>query len=198
MRVRALLIIATACLLAGAVFVGLRQASSDSGAADADGAPFDVAAAQRRLSGAPAPLAALHEQANELLTGGPGAVRRRLAQLEGHPVVINKWASWCGPCRAESPALQSVGVDEGRRVAFIGIDWRDSTESARDFLSRHGMPFPSYEDPDGEIADLLELPQNTPVTLFLDERGEVAYLHQGGYRSAADLAADVDRYLPAA
>ena len=51
------------------------------------------------------------------------------------------------------------------------------------------MPFPSYEDPEGEIADLLKLPQNTPVTLFLDEQHKVAYLHQGGYRSAADLAA---------
>ena len=194
---RALLITVAVCLLVGAVFVGLRQASSGAAGDEPDGASFDVAAAQRALAGAPAPLSALHDQANQLVTGGPAAFRRRLAQLEGHPVVINKWASWCGPCRAEAPALQSVGVDEGRRVAFIGLDWRDSTASARDFLARHGMPFPSYEDPDGEIADLLDLPQNTPVTLFLDERGKVAYLHQGGYRSAADLAADVDRYLPA-
>jgi cytochrome c biogenesis protein CcmG/thiol:disulfide interchange protein DsbE len=196
--VRALLTLVAVLLLAGAVFVGLRQASSDADAdAQAEAAPFDVAEAQRKLAGAPAPLSALHDQANQLLTGGPRAFRQRLADLEGHPVVINKWASWCGPCRAEAPALQSEGIRHGRRVAFLGVDWRDSTDSARDFLSRHGMPFPSYEDREGEIADMLDLPQNIPVTLFLDERGELAYLHQGGYRSAADLAADIDRYLPA-
>jgi cytochrome c biogenesis protein CcmG/thiol:disulfide interchange protein DsbE len=196
--VRALLVTVVLVLIAAAVYAGLRQASpgGDDGA-QADVAPFDVAAARKSLSAAPPPLAALHDQSNELLTGGPDAFRRRLAALEGHPVVINKWASWCGPCRAESPALQSEGVRHGRRIAFLGVDWRDSTESAREFLSRHGMPFPSYEDRDGKIADLLELPQNTPVTLFLDARGERAYLRQGGYRSAADLAADIERYLPA-
>lgn len=194
---RALLTTLAVLLLAGAVFVGLRQASSGSDpGADAEAAAFDVAGAQRELAGAPAPLAALHEQANELLTGGPRAFRERLAELEGHPVVINKWASWCGPCRAEAPVLQSEGVRHGQRVAFLGVDWRDSTGEARDFLSRHGMPFPSYEDPEGEIGELLDLPQNIPVTLFLDERGELAYLHQGGYRRAADLDADIDRYLP--
>ncbi len=111
-------------------------------------------------------------------------------------MVINKWASWCGPCRAEAPILQRQAVKHGRRVAFIGLDWRDSRSNARDFLDRHPLPFPSFEDPDGELAAALELPNNIPVTLFLDERGEVAYLKQGGYRSADDLAADIDRYLP--
>lgn len=195
---RALLVIVVASLLVAAVFIGLRQASSENpDAAQEPSAAFDLAAAKEALAGAPRPLAGLHEQANELLPGGREAFRRRLAELRGHPVVVNKWASWCGPCRAEAPVLQSEGVAHGRRVAFLGVDWRDSTADARDFLSRHGMPFPSYEDREGEIADLLELPQNTPVTLFLDERGRRAYLHQGGYRSSADLAADIDRYLPA-
>ena len=194
---RRLLALIAVALVAALLVSGLREASRQSSAAD-DGSSFDLAAARERLEGAPAPLAALHERSNRLLGGGPRSFERQLEALEGHPVVINKWASWCGPCRAEAPILQRQGVEHGRRIAFMGLDWRDSTGNAREFLDRHPMPFPSFEDPDGELADALELPNNIPVTLFLDERGKVAYIHQGGYRSESDLAADIDRYVPGA
>ena len=192
---RRLLAVIAVALVAALLVSGLREASRQSTAAG-DGSSFDLAAAREQLAGAPAPLAKLHERSNQLLDGGPRAVERQLAALEGHPVVINKWASWCGPCRAEAPILQSQAVEHGKRVAFLGIDWRDSTENARGFLDRQPLPFPSFEDPDGEIAAELKLTNNIPVTLFLDARGEVAYLHQGGYRSEEDLAADIERYVP--
>ena len=184
-------------LLAAVLTTGLRQASRATAPA-VDQPAFDLRAGRERLAGAPAPLAELHARSNQILPGGPDAFERRLAALEGHPVIVNKWASWCGPCRAEAPILQRQGVEHGRRIAFLGLDWRDSSQAARDFLDRHPLPFPSFADPDGEIARMLELPNNIPVTLFLDERGEVAYLHQGGYRDERDLAADIDRYLPGA
>ncbi len=195
---RALLAVLAVVLLAAVVIGGLLQAAGGDEPAADEGGSFDLAAAQRELAGAPAPLAALHERANQLLPGGEASFERRLAGLEGHPVVINKWAAWCGPCRAEAPILQRQGVEHGRRIAFLGIDWRDSTSSARDFLERHPLPFPSYVDPDGKIAAALKMPNNIPVTVFLDERGKLAYLHQGGYRTEQDLAADIDRYLPGA
>ena len=192
---RRLIAFVAVALVAGLLAVGLREASrQNAGAGDASS--FDLAAAREELAGAPAPLADLHERANELLDGGPPAFRRQLAALEGHPVVINKWASWCGPCRAEAPILQRQAVEHGKRVAFLGVDWRDSSENARDFLGRHPLPFPSYEDRDGRIGEVLKLPDNIPATIFLDARGEVAYLHQGAYRSDADLAADIERYVP--
>ena len=195
---RALLALLAVALLGAMVVGGLLQAGGDESPATETAESFDLAAARQQLAGAPAPLAALHDRANELLPGGEEAFERRLAALEGHPVVINKWAAWCGPCRAEAPILQRQGVEHGRRIAFLGIDWRDSTSSARDFLERYPLPFPSYEDPEGEIATALKMPNNIPVTLFLDERGKVAYLHQGGYRTEQDLADDIDRYLPGA
>ncbi len=79
-----------------------------------------------RLAGSPPPLAALHAQADEILSGGLPALRARLAALRGTPVVINKWASWCEPCRAEFGVFQRVSVARGREVAFIGIDSGDS------------------------------------------------------------------------
>ncbi len=193
---RPLLAVIAVALVAALLVSGLRQASRQS-AAPGDATSFDLAAARERLEGAPAPLAALHERANQLLEGRPSAFERELEALEGHPVVINKWASWCGPCRAEAPILQQQAVEHGRRVAFVGLDWRDSESNARDFLARHPLPFPSFEDPDGKLAAALELPNSIPVTLFLDAQGEVAYIHQGGYRSERDLAADINRYLPA-
>ena len=193
---RRLLAVIAVALVAALLVSGLREASRQS-TPDGDAGSFDLAAARETLAGAPPPLARLHARSNQLLDGGPAAFERQLAALEGHPVVVNKWASWCGPCRAEAPILQRQAVEHGRRVAFLGVDWRDSSSNARDFLDRHPLPFPSFEDREGKIARALKLTNNIPVTLFLDARGEVAYLHQGGYRSEEDLAADIDRYVPA-
>src|SRR5215210_7104991 len=144
---------------------------------------------------APAPLAALHEQSNELLEGGTGAFRERLRELRGHPVVINKWASWCGPCRAELPILQDIATERGKEIAFVGVNARDKRPAAERFIARYPVPYPSYEDPDETIARAMKAPSNFPVTLFVDAQGKTVFTHQGGYRTAADLSADIDEHL---
>jgi cytochrome c biogenesis protein CcmG, thiol:disulfide interchange protein DsbE len=192
---RALPWIVGVLILTGVLVVGLSQAGDNNESSDTPAQPFDLQAAQRELAGAPAPLAALHEQSGELLGGGVQAFERRLAQLKGHPVVINKWASWCNPCRAEFPVFQQLATERGKQVAFVGLNAGDSTDPARKFLSQYPVPFPSYEDPDEEIARELKAPANYPITLFVDARGKTAFIHQGGYTSKEQLAADVDRYL---
>jgi cytochrome c biogenesis protein CcmG, thiol:disulfide interchange protein DsbE len=182
-------------ILTGVLVVGLSQAGDKGGDPAASEAPFDLATAKRELAGAPAPLAALHAQSGELLGGGVSAFERRLAELKGHPVVINKWASWCNPCRAEFPAFQQLATERGTDVAFLGLNAGDSAQPARRFLGQYPVPFPSYEDPDEEIARELKAPANYPITLFLDARGKTAFIHQGGYTSKQQLAADVERYL---
>jgi cytochrome c biogenesis protein CcmG, thiol:disulfide interchange protein DsbE len=192
---RALPWIVGVLILTGVLVVGLSQAGDKSDPPVASEEPFDLQAAQRELAGAPAPLAALHEQAGDLLGGGVPAFEKRLAQLKGHPVVINKWASWCNPCRAEFPAFQQLATERGKEVAFLGLNAGDSTDPARKFLTEYPVPFPSYEDPDEKIAREVKAPANYPITLFVDARGRTVFIHQGGYTSKDQLAADVDRYL---
>jgi cytochrome c biogenesis protein CcmG, thiol:disulfide interchange protein DsbE len=192
---RALPWIAGVLILTGVLVVGLSQAGDDSDPPAASQEPFDLQAAQRELAGAPAPLAKLHAQSGELLGGGVPAFKRRLEQLEGHPVVINKWASWCGPCRSEFPIFQRLAAERGKEVAFLGLNAGDSSDPARRFLTEFPVPFPSYEDPDEEIAREIKAPANYPITLFVDARGKTAFIHQGEYTSKEQLAADVDRYL---
>ena len=191
---RRLAVVLAGLALAVLLVVGLTQAGGgDSGAASKR--RFDLARAQRELAGAPAPLAALHAQSAQLLEGGGAAFRRRLRKLEGYPVVVNKWASWCGPCRTEFPIFQSLAVSKGKRVAFLGLNAGDSRDPARRFLRASPLPFPSYVDPNEAIAKTIRAPANYPITVFFDEHGKRVYIHQGGYRREADLAADLRRYL---
>ena len=149
---------------------------------------------ERALAGAPAPLAALHEQANELLPGGTEAYEQRIAGLRGYPVVVNVWASWCGPCRFEFPVLQKLSARYGKRVAFLGIDSQDDADAAATFLGEEPVPYPSYSDPGEEIADSIGASLGLPDTAFYDREGELVYLKQGPYAEDAELEADVRRY----
>jgi len=146
---------------------------------------------EEALAGAPAPLAALHGQANELLPGEAEAFEKRLAALEGFPVVVNKWASWCGPCRLEFPFFQNLSARYGTRVAFIGVDSEDSADAAATFLEEFPVPYPSYSDPDQEVAEVFNATLGFPSTAFYDADGELVFLKQGGYADQADLDADI-------
>jgi thiol-disulfide isomerase/thioredoxin len=174
--------------------VGLIQLSGSS--TPQATAPSKLTLEQMRasLAGSPAPLAVLHAQANEVLPGGLPAVRARLAALQGRPVVINKWASWCQPCRAEFGAFQHASVAEGREVAFLGIDSGDTDHaSAVGFLRSFPVSYPSYYDQSGAAGTAITDSTFTPVTVFYDARGR-QYIHQGPYPSTAKLEQDVRRY----
>lgn len=148
----------------------------------------------KALAGSPAPLATLHRQANELLPGGQDAYEERIGALRGYPAVVNVWASWCGPCRFEFPHFQQAAADYGKRVAFLGIDSEDSDDAASTFLAEAPVPYPSYTDPDKEIADGIGASLGLPDTAFYDRRGKLVYLKQGPYDDEAELRADIERY----
>jgi cytochrome c biogenesis protein CcmG, thiol:disulfide interchange protein DsbE len=148
---------------------------------------------RERLGGAPAPLAAIHRQANQILPGARKGLTTRLATLRGHPAVVNIWAAWCGPCRAEMPVMQRVSLDLGKQVAFLGVDLKDNREAATTFLAKIPVTYPSYDDPSGQVYNAERL-VGVPSTLFFDRDGKQTFVHQGPYFKGADLVQDIRRY----
>jgi len=181
---RIALLVASLALLAA-------SGCGSSGGGDFNGSHPDY---ERALAGSPAPLAALHAQANELLPGGTEAYEKRLAALRGYPIVANIWASWCGPCRFEFPTLQTLAARYGKRVAFVGVNSQDSDESAERFLAEAPVPYPSYSDPGKGLIESLGGVGGLPDTAFYDRGGKLVYLKQGPYAHDSELEADVRRY----
>jgi cytochrome c biogenesis protein CcmG, thiol:disulfide interchange protein DsbE len=181
-------------VLASAAIVALVVALSACGSGSSGGDGGNAPDYERALAGAPKPLARLYDQANELLPGGTDAFQRRLAELRGYPAVVNKWASWCGPCREEFPWFQDLSAKLGKRIAFLGVDSEDRAAAAHTFLRELPVPYPSYSDPDQEIARYLEATIGFPATVFYDSRGDPVYVKQGQYASRSELAADIRRY----
>jgi thiol-disulfide isomerase/thioredoxin len=102
-----------------------------------------------------------------------------VASYRGKVVVLNFWASWCPPCRAEGPALQTVAAQLAPSgVVFIGVDTRDDDRSAaRAFLSTIESSYPNLDDADGHLALAFHgtlPPQAIPSTIVLDRQGRIA------------------------
>lgn len=146
------------------------------------------------LAHSPAPLAALHAQADQLLGGGPKAFEARLKALRGYPVVVNMWASWCGPCKSEFPSYQRAAVAYGRRVAFVGLDAKDTNASAAGFLKRFPVTYPSYTDPANSIQAAIGAYPGYPQTFFFDRKGQKVYDKAGPYLTVAELERDIRQY----
>ncbi|HYB22318.1 MAG TPA: TlpA family protein disulfide reductase, partial [Solirubrobacteraceae bacterium] len=148
------------------------------------------ASAQRELAGSPAPLAALHRQAGQLL-GSESSLAARLRALRGYPVVINAWASWCAPCRSEFGLFASASARYGRQVAFLGVDTEDSPGDGRSFLAQHPVSYPSYQSSIAALGSLARF-EGLPTTIFISRAGRVVYAHIGQYPSQGTLDEDVE------
>jgi cytochrome c biogenesis protein CcmG, thiol:disulfide interchange protein DsbE len=185
--------ILAAVALVAVLVVGVIQGSGQTEEAQ----DFDLAEARQTLAGAPGPLAALHARANVIEPGGDlRSYEAMLRQLKGYPVVVNGWATWCGPCKLEFPIFQQVSTKLGKRVAFLGLNVADNREKAEEFLRERPVPYPSLEDGGARIGQELGLGQRLPFTIFYDKTGK-RFVHQGGYTTQADLIRDIERYAGA-
>lgn len=174
-----------------ALVIGLLQ--TDVPLAGSEGPPApSVAQARAQVSGGPRPLRALYAQSNALLS--ESTFERLLVSVRGYPVVVNVWASYCGPCRREFGMLRRAAARHGTRVAFIGVD-ADTTEGpARAFLEKNPTLYPHVRDPEGRIANRLSAGVVLPSTVILDTTGEIATVFAGEYPGLARLERDLARY----
>jgi cytochrome c biogenesis protein CcmG/thiol:disulfide interchange protein DsbE len=184
-------------VLAIAAVVGLTVWGLASGGESADQSAGNPVSAgidyDQALAGAPPVLANLYSNGDALLPGGADGFQAELAKLKGYPVVVNVWASWCGPCRAEFPNFQRASADRGDKVAFLGVDALDTDPAAKTFLEEFPLPYPSVTDPDQQMKHELGL-RGYPATAFYDSTGKLVHLKQGPYTSLDELQADIDKY----
>lgn len=123
------------------------------------------------------------------LDGGTLSLNERRGQV----VIVNLWASWCGPCRAEMPALQRLYAAErarGLEVLAINSTVQDSPAAARAFAEEHGLSFPVLLDSDGAVSRAYRL-RSLPSTFVVDRRGVIRQIFFGGPLSEETLAAAV-------
>lgn len=95
-----------------------------------------------------------------------------LDDLEGKPVVVNFWASWCVPCRDEAPMLKEAHERYGDEVAFVGVDIRDAHDDAIEFARKYGLDYQHVRDEDLAIYNRFGL-TGQPETFFIDENGVI-------------------------
>jgi thiol-disulfide isomerase/thioredoxin len=145
-----------------------------------------------RSVGAPAASGGLPDLTLECLGGGRSVV---LSRLTGTPIVLNVWAQWCGPCRAEAPAFQALHAAAGDKLTVIGIDYQDTqADLAIAFAGELGLRYPQLADPDGSSRAALGF-TGPPTTYFVDAAGEVTHVENGPVTSADELEQLVSEHL---
>ena len=106
---------------------------------------------------------------------------------KGKALVVNLWASWCGPCRTEAPLLARA-ARRYPNVRFLGVDSKDGAGAAKTFIRRYKVTYPNLFDPDGDIADRLRL-RGYPTTYVFDRNGKLIASVVGGISPRALSAA---------
>ena len=113
-----------------------------------------------------------------------------LAELKG-PMVINLWASWCGPCKRELPKYQAFAEKYDGKVAVLGVDWQETREkAARDLASDTGVTYPLVTDPEGQLRA-----QALPKIILLAADGTIAYEKYVEIKSLEELEELVEQHL---
>lgn len=179
-------------IAAGAVALLILSGCSDSGLQSGNGQGFVSSDGSAQVLDA-ADRPAMPELSGTTLDGEEVA----LSDFAGQVVVVNLWASWCAPCRAEAPSLQAVYDDQrGDGVRFIGINTRDDEDAARAFQQNFAVTYPSLDDQGGQlellVADVVPL-AGIPWTVVVDRDGRVAarVLGEVTYTQLSELVADV-------
>ncbi|MCE9646821.1 MAG: TlpA family protein disulfide reductase [Chloroflexi bacterium] len=120
-----------------------------------------------------------------------------LSELKGRPVLVNLWATWCPPCRAEMPAIEKMYQeyqDLGFLVLGVNMTYQDSSSAVAPFVSEYGLSFPILLEETGETASAYQL-RSLPSSYFIDRSGTVSEVVIGGPMSEALLRTNIEKIL---
>ncbi|HXF62118.1 MAG TPA: TlpA disulfide reductase family protein [Caldilineaceae bacterium] len=120
--------------------------------------------------------------------------RFTLHELRGTPVVLNFWATWCGPCQREMPTLQTTAERYAGQVAIIGIDQAEEPEVVQRYIDSLGVTFPIPLDTDSTVAQRYNV-RGMPTTFFVDEDGIIRHIWMGEMNSVT-LAEGIAKIWP--
>ncbi len=131
----------------------------------------------------PAPIAGYPAPDFELVNLEGETVR--LSDFKGKPVILNFWATWCGPCRAEFPEFQAAAVDNADRLVIIGVNntYADNPEAVPEFVQEMGVTFPIVLDKDQQVINAYNV-LGLPTTVFVDSQGLVNEVFTGPLNKA--------------
>jgi cytochrome c biogenesis protein CcmG/thiol:disulfide interchange protein DsbE len=123
-----------------------------------------------------------------------GSDRVAVSQHVGTPMVINFWATWCGPCRSEAPLLESAWRKYKGRVVFIGVDTRDFTGDAKSFVKKHELTYPIAYDGPAKLWEPWGL-TGLPETFFVDRDGKIVEHRVGEFTEPQELDDAIQKAL---
>ena len=161
--------------LLGAAIVAVAACGGGSPSGAASGSPLIIGSP---LIGKPAPALA-----GTTLDGATFD----LAAQRGKPVLVNFWASWCGPCREEFPLLEDAAARHAAEgLVVVGSLYKDDAEPARDFVAEEGATWPTVVDPERSIGSAWKV-LGPPQSFFIDREGVIREVQVGQVRDAAEL-----------
>jgi cytochrome c biogenesis protein CcmG, thiol:disulfide interchange protein DsbE len=136
-------------------------------------AVFGLASDRSASSGRRAP-----ELPHERLAGAPVTLASLLAGARGRPAAVVFWASWCGPCVHEAPALERFAQSAAGRGRIVGVNWSDALSGARAFIRRYAWSFPNLRDTEGLVGNEYRM-TGLPTTFVVDSRGRIRAVLRG-------------------
>jgi len=178
-QIRRVPLLALRLVLAGAVLAACGGGSGAAPGGSMSGSPdTGTVIIGSPLVGKPAPALA-----GATLDGTPFD----LAAHRGQPVLVNFWASWCGPCREEFPLLEDAAKRHAAEgLVVVGALYKDDVDPARDFVTEQGATWPTVADPERTIGSAWKV-LGPPQTFFVDREGIIRDVQVGQVRDAAEL-----------